>query len=656
MTKRDELSSLVKFAKKKKGNCLSKVYTNKDSKYIWRCNEGHTWQATWGNIKRGSWCPKCIGRLDPDEHLELLKKIAKSRGGELLSTKYQGNNHKLKFKCSEGHTWWAVPASINRNRNRNGSGSWCFICERGYKAGSFRDSISVLKKFAKEIGWKCHSTKYVGTTSKYKWECDKGHRWEASWHKIQLGRRCPECAKVSRGKKQLKYSLEDAREIASMRGGECLSKSMGNVHGKLKWRCINKHEWSATFRSVYLGTWCSRCHVNYSEEIVRKMFEKIFGAKFDPVWPEWLRNRAGYRLELDGYNKKLEIAFEHQGEHHYSLNTHYIKKNKKLEDRKKIDALKRRVCKRKGVTLIVVPELGTRLKAEELEEFLLNQFKKKGLKIPNYKSPINYKRFKVVPTSKVEECKKIAEKRGGEFLSNTYLGGRIPHKWKCEKGHIWEAAPETVKGTSNRRGSWCPRCVGRGVTVSLIKEKIMGREIKLCESEYVNPTTKMKWKCLKCNNEWKANWANINNGRGCPNCANARRGNAHRLDITISDMQAYARKNKGKFLSKKYIDATTKYEWSCQNGHKWLAGYSMVRMNTWCKKCKLAENGIKRRQKTLEEVKKWAEGKGGKCLSKVYDRKVPVKFKCEKKHSFELGIWLIKKDRWCPICKKGRVE
>ena len=55
----------------------------------------------------------------------------------------------------------------------------------------------------------------------------------------------------------------------------------------------------------------------------------------------------------------------------------------------------------------------------------------------------------------IDEMRNVAASRGGWCLSDTYVNNKTKLKWKCNKGHTWMAAPNSVL-----RGSWCPKCWG----------------------------------------------------------------------------------------------------------------------------------------------------------------------------------------------------
>ncbi|MFP3339212.1 hypothetical protein R0J91_14635, partial [Micrococcus sp. SIMBA_131] len=50
-----------------------------------------------------------------------MKKIARGRGGECLSSEYINNSTPLEWKCSDGHVWEARPANVI-------NGNWCHYC------------------------------------------------------------------------------------------------------------------------------------------------------------------------------------------------------------------------------------------------------------------------------------------------------------------------------------------------------------------------------------------------------------------------------------------------------------------------------------------------------------------------------------------------
>jgi len=97
-------------------------------------------------------------------------------------------------------------------------------------------SIEEMQKLAELKDGKCLSKKYINTTTKLKWECQKGHRWEATPNNIQSGSWCPECA-IERKRN----TVEEMWKIGEERKGKCLSDKYINNKTKLKWECQKGH-------------------------------------------------------------------------------------------------------------------------------------------------------------------------------------------------------------------------------------------------------------------------------------------------------------------------------------------------------------------------------------------------------------------------------
>jgi len=53
----------------------------------------------------------------------------------------------------------------------------------------------------------------------------------------------------------------------------------------------------------------------------------------------------------------------------------------------------------------------------------------------------------------INELKQFAIKKKGRLLSKKYISTHTVYKWKCEQGHIWNAAWHSI-----RRGTWCRFC------------------------------------------------------------------------------------------------------------------------------------------------------------------------------------------------------
>jgi hypothetical protein len=180
------IAAMQFIAKERGGDCLSTFYINNNTKLRWRCAEGHEWDAVPGSIQQGRWCPRCVGKLPPDEAYYELQEIAASRGGRCLSAGYVDGQEKLLWQCASGHKWEAAPNNVR-------GGSWCHECAKRIQ-GPKRLGLEMCQQAALAKGGKCLSNEYVNSGTKLTWQCAEGHDWNSTPDSVvRLGTWCPSC-------------------------------------------------------------------------------------------------------------------------------------------------------------------------------------------------------------------------------------------------------------------------------------------------------------------------------------------------------------------------------------------------------------------------------------------------------------------------------
>ncbi len=128
--------------------------------------------------------------------IEKVRQVARSRGGDCLSTVFLGSRVKLEWICAKGHTWLSVPASIC-------TGRWCPVCanERTrLPALSPEEYLSEMKQHAKSKGGTLLSKAYINTRSRLQWRCNFHHERWASASSMKQGSWCPYCAFIAHRK------------------------------------------------------------------------------------------------------------------------------------------------------------------------------------------------------------------------------------------------------------------------------------------------------------------------------------------------------------------------------------------------------------------------------------------------------------------------
>ena len=574
-----------------------------------------------------------------------------------------------------------------------------------------RLSIGVAHKIAAKKGGKCLSATYRNSKSHLLWECGKGHKWKAVIGSVKFSDSwCPRCSSLAQHDKLRARRLASANvelhQIAKSRGGAWVVGEFKGENHKLTWRCANGHEWQARPDMIRSGRWCPECSTGRGERQARVAFEHIFGAKFPRVKPDWLLNSRGRKMELDGYNPKLGLAFEHQGEQHFEHNYFNLSKGS-LGMRRKDDSDKRRLCKERGVTLLSIPEIGTRIKLEFLELYIRKWASKHAPSAKLNPDAVDYlDAYKDKESSKsLKILKLIAEKRGGRCLDGHYKGSKVGHRFECKEGHIWSASAYAV-----RQGAWCFKCYhsDRGVAARtplseldacakakggrLVTRENLGSKVKhewecenghrwmaapnniqqgswcpvcriwshsdlakiaaskggeLLDKHFHGARKKMRWKCGE-GHIWTAVGHRIASGSWCPTCAGV-------IRPKIEDMRKIAAERSGTCLSSKYIDAHSKLDWRCVVGHEWKASPSTVKAGSWCPTCFRKRLSQVKRIGPLEVLIKLAERNGGKLRSEAnMGSRVKHEWECEKGHRWMAKPTTVQQGHWCPTCAHQR--
>lgn len=434
----------------------------------------------------------------------------------------------------------------------------------------------------------------VRTFDRLQFRCGEGHVWEAEAQSVKRNKRwCMKCAHASR-----RLQIASVEDFAASRGGVLLSTEYVNTSSPLRWRCAAGHEFRCSWNNASRGRWCPHCKTPRGERITRAYFEALFGEKFPRCRPSWLQGDHGVALELDGYCEALGLAFEHQGMHHYRSVEHYGRKTD-LERVKRHDRRKVVLCRKRGVAIIAIPEVGTLTAATKLRDVIIKKCDAAGVPVPRENRALVIKTGGAYATieeiERYAEIRQLVEERGGALLSPSYHDAHTPLRVRCKCGHEWEALYGTL------RRSWCRKCGStrghekqrgqsrtgdktRGVFEQAV-EAAKKRRITCLSNEYLTARIPLRWKCDDCGHEWATAAYNIRQGTGCRRCSLKAAGEKRRY--TLEQLQSIARKRNGVCLSKEYVGVFEPLRWRHEVcGHEFeMPLNSVIHSGAWCPPC-----------------------------------------------------------------------
>jgi hypothetical protein len=108
-----------------------------------------------------------------------------------------------------------------------------------------------------------------------------------------------------------------------------------------------------------------------SEKVCRSLFQYFVQRPFYSCHPSFLG-----LLQLDGYCKPYELAFEYNGIQHYEFHTYFHKTKREFDKQLERDYRKNQLCQRYGILLITVPHHYTYKTIKPMSNYIYSELRR----------------------------------------------------------------------------------------------------------------------------------------------------------------------------------------------------------------------------------------------------------------------------------------
>lgn len=280
-------------------------------------------------------------------------------GYVVLSKEHMGNKVKILVKCTNNHEYYG---SVYHLRTGHG----CRKCADLKNANQYKTPFEQIKNMFVLKGWVLLDNNYINNNTPMNCLCPKGHKTSKRMSDFSRGVGCGICAN------NISLSVEELSNRLKKDGPDY--ELIERVKDRIYFTCNKGHKGSMLLSNFTNSHRCSKCYVKQNEEQCRSIMQTLFGVDFQKARLDCLKNpQTGKNLELDCYNKDLQIALEYNGEQHYILVNYWGGLNllKKTQLR---DELKNKLCKENGIKLITVPYT-----VVDKKQFILERIKEFGI-------------------------------------------------------------------------------------------------------------------------------------------------------------------------------------------------------------------------------------------------------------------------------------
>lgn len=182
----------------------------------------------------------------------------------------------------------------------------------------------------------------------------------------------------------------------------------------------------------------------------------------------------------------------------------------------------------------------------------------------------------------LEFLRHYAKSKGGDCLSDSYLGIDISHDFRCANGHEWSARPSHILN----RGRWCTLCGEQFYGIHNLNtfQTLAKNRGGVCLSEkYTGMNGRLKFRCAD-GHEWSPIARNIVHRMSwCPVCA---RSSTEKKIYYYLNLKNLVNEKNGRVISDSYLGDKINLEFECEDGHRWKTTPNSIKRGAWCPVCR----------------------------------------------------------------------
>lgn len=264
-----------------------------------------------------------------------------------------------------------------------------------------------------------------------------------------------------------KVLISDLKNLATRKGGRCLSNEYLDAHEHLHWECRFGHLWKASATSIKNGnSWCPYC-AGASSKLKTDASKMLYTQEIQLI----IVHKGGKFLspkQISSSTEKLEVCCER--DHIFRTTANAIKNGVWCLKCNRISAARARRTPF-DVLVAAIKKLGGTCLTSEQEYYQKGKVNvrcveahtwyvsAKGLLIKKTWCPIcGIEKSAASRRFNIKQLEQVAEARNGKLLSKVYKNTNTKMEWECSIGHRWTAVPGSVIGSKNQMGTWCPYC------------------------------------------------------------------------------------------------------------------------------------------------------------------------------------------------------